>query len=269
MARIRTIKPQFFTSEEVTALEPLARLLFIGLFTECDREGRVEDRPRTLKMRLLPADDCDVDVLLWSLVDARLIRRYEANGVQVIQVIGFSKHQRPHPKEQASLLPADGIDRVRPFDTACREKVVMLPVDNPSSPVGREGKEYGVQEGKGREGEGTAQRTPTLIARGEGVNWFKRHGNHVEGFCDWVCFDQAQMDELAAKIPGDDLHQKRMQLRVWASSVRKTWADRIIPDGSNYDFWRNRWTEQHGGSRPANATLRATRAAADLDEAFR
>ncbi len=31
MARIRTIKPEFFTSEDVVALSPLARLLFISV----------------------------------------------------------------------------------------------------------------------------------------------------------------------------------------------------------------------------------------------
>lgn len=167
MARIRTIKPSFFTSEDVTALEPLARLLFVGLFTEADRDGRVEDRPKTLKMRLLPGDDVDVDALLWSLVDGGLIRRYEANGVRVIQVRGFEKHQRPHPKEPASELPTDGTDAKKPCkETASRERVAMHPVETQSSPVGREGKEYGVslREGKGREGDGeSASRGAGLI----------------------------------------------------------------------------------------------------------
>lgn len=157
MARIRTIKPQFFTSEDVTALAPLARLLFVGLFTECDRDGRVEDRPRTLKMRLLPEDDCDVDALLWSLADRGLIRRYEASGKHIIQVTGFEKHQKPHPKEPASILPIDGTERVKPCNsTAGLEKVGILPGENPSTTTrkGREGKEDGVQEGKGKEGEG-------------------------------------------------------------------------------------------------------------------
>jgi hypothetical protein len=153
MARIRTIKPQFFTSEDVTAQSPLARLLFVGLFTECDRDGRVEDRPRTLKMRLLPEDDCDVDALLWSLVDGGLIRRYEADGKQIIQVSGFERHQKPHPKEPPSTLPKDGPNRSKPcFSTVETTLSAEHPVENPSSPArkGREGKEYGVSL---REGE--------------------------------------------------------------------------------------------------------------------
>lgn len=112
-------------------------------------------------------------------------------------------------------------------------------------------------------------RPQPLIARGEAAKWGNRHGHHLEGFCDWVCFDMAQVDEFAGKIPGDDIGLKRKQIREWALAIRSLWSDRIIPDGSNFDFWRNRWTEQHGGSKPANATLKAVKSASDLDEAFR
>lgn len=159
MGRIRTIKPQFFTSEDVTAQPVLARLLFAGLFTEADRDGRVEDRPRQLKTRLLPEDDCDVDALLWSLVAGRLIRRYEADGVAVIQILAFGKHQRPHPKEAASILPKDGTDRTPPCNsTIDRERVSVHPVEHPSCPPfeGREG--VSLREGE-REGNGARSRT--------------------------------------------------------------------------------------------------------------
>lgn len=116
---------------------------------------------------------------------------------------------------------------------------------------------------------GGRTRPQTLIPRGQVAKWGNRHSDHLAGFCDWVCFDMAQVDEFAGRIPGDDIGLKRQQIKEWASAIRALWADRIIPDGSHFDFWRNRWTEQHGGSRPANATLKATRAAADLDEAFK
>ena len=169
MARIRTIKPSFFTSEDITALPPLARLLFVGLFTECDRDGRVEDRPKTLKTRLLPEDDVDVDDLLWRLVDGGLIRRYEAHGVHVIQVLKFDKHQKPHPKEGGSILASDGADRQKPnLNTASREKVFTHPVENPSSPArkGREGDLGSGDLGSGDLECGVPDPTPT---HGQGV----------------------------------------------------------------------------------------------------
>lgn len=237
MARIRTIKPQFFTSEDVTALAPLARLLFVGLFTECDRDGRVEDRPKTLKMRLLPGDDVDVDALLWSLVDGGLIRRYEAESVRVIQVKGFDKHQRPHPKEPPSILPKDGTDTPKPCkETAGRDQVVMLPVDNPSSPVGREGKEYGDQEGKGREGSGEPFR-PLISGESSPKGWAKIHGDHVPAFCDWVCLPEFLFNEFARKSSGPDY------VRDWAGAVRAKHQGQTV--GDNLKFWRIRWSEAH------------------------
>jgi len=160
MARIRTIKPAFFTSEDVCRVSPLARLLFLGLLTEADREGRLDDKPTQLKIRLLPVDTCDVDALLWDLVDATLIRRYTGeDGRDVIQIRTFADHQRPHPKEPASDLPTSGRERTRSAVNKHGGQV-FSPGSIPSSPVGREGD---LREGDLREGKGTAS-PPRLAA---------------------------------------------------------------------------------------------------------
>lgn len=105
MARSRTIKPGFFTNEDLVEIEPLGRLLFIGLWTLADREGRLVDRPRKIKMNLLPCDNCDADALLQDLANAGFIIRYEVNGERYIQISNFTKHQNIHPKEVKSNLP--------------------------------------------------------------------------------------------------------------------------------------------------------------------
>jgi hypothetical protein len=138
MARLRTLKPSFFTSEEVCRCQPLARLLFQGLWCEADRNGLLEDKPLQLKMRLLPADDCDVDALLWELEAATLIRRVvTTEGQPVIVITAFHVHQRPHPKEAESTISVAGAsDRTRPepwYSTAGREKVNVHPGEHPSS----------------------------------------------------------------------------------------------------------------------------------------
>ncbi len=61
MARIRTIKPQFFLNEELAELPAMVRLLFIGLWTQADREGRLLDRPKRLKAEIFPYDNFDVE----------------------------------------------------------------------------------------------------------------------------------------------------------------------------------------------------------------
>jgi DnaD/phage-associated family protein len=108
MARSRNIKPGFFNNEHIAALSPHARLLFIGLWTLADREGRLEDRPKRIKVDLFPYEDLDIDALLEELKESagNFILRYQVNNNDFIQVVNFRRHQFPHIKECASIIPA-------------------------------------------------------------------------------------------------------------------------------------------------------------------
>ncbi len=134
MARIRTIKPEFFTSESVCTLSPLARLFFISLWCEADREGKLIWKPKTLKYRYLPADNCDIEELAQELIDNEMIIIYEIDGIEYCSVPSFSKHQVINNRERDSDIP-DPID-------ACKKNLT------------REGrvKAEGRKEGNGKEG---------------------------------------------------------------------------------------------------------------------
>ncbi|WP_457105939.1 hypothetical protein [Methylobacterium sp. P5_C11] len=83
MARIRTIKPEFWTSEQVMECAPLARLLFIGLWNFCDDAGRMALSPKRIKAQILPSDDVtssDVLGMLQELSANGLIRIYVLEG---------------------------------------------------------------------------------------------------------------------------------------------------------------------------------------------
>ncbi|MGC8723389.1 MAG: hypothetical protein ACP5VF_05910, partial [Acidobacteriota bacterium] len=108
MARSRNLKPGFFTNDLLAEVPPLGRLLFAGLWTLADREGRLEDRPKRIKAQLFPYDDCDVDALLEELAKRRFIQRYEVDGLRLLQVTTWHRHQNPHIKEPESTLPAPG-----------------------------------------------------------------------------------------------------------------------------------------------------------------
>ncbi len=105
MARARQLKPSFFTNEALSTLPTSARLLFSGLWTIADREGRLEDRPSRIKVELLPYDRVKVDVLLQKLHEAGFIARYESGENKYIQIVNFTKHQHVHPNEAASTIP--------------------------------------------------------------------------------------------------------------------------------------------------------------------
>ena len=105
MARSRNIKPGFFSNEHLAELDFATRLLFNGMWTEADREGRLEDRPRRLKMALFPADNVDINRMLDDLDHLGFIKRYTVGDVKAIQVINWAKHQNPHVKEAKSTIP--------------------------------------------------------------------------------------------------------------------------------------------------------------------
>lgn len=112
MARARNIKPGFFENVELAELPIHARLLFIGLWTLADREGRLEDRPKQIRFKLMPYDEFDPEQSLQQLHNSGFILRYQADGNSFIQVRNFLKHQTPHCKEKESTIPAPDLHGV-------------------------------------------------------------------------------------------------------------------------------------------------------------
>ena len=107
MARARNIKPSFFTNEQLADNDPLGRLLFIGLWTLADYNGNLEWKERTIKIQILPWDNCDIRALAINLDKSGLIRFYSDKDKVYINITNFTKHQNPHinEKKNESLLP--------------------------------------------------------------------------------------------------------------------------------------------------------------------
>jgi len=158
MARIRTIKPEFFTSEDIVALSPLARLLYISTWCEADKEGRLQWKPGTFKLRYLPADACDIGELCGELVSAGLVVLY---GDGLAYIPQFAKHQHINPRESESALPdphAKSPKGTRALRVPTRDDASAREDD---AQGGREGKG---RERKGREGEEARKRATPLPA---------------------------------------------------------------------------------------------------------
>lgn len=77
MARIRTIKPEFWTDEKIISIPHVARLFFIGLWNFADDAGAIQDKPEQLKLLIMPSEsDVDVFQILDLLIASGLIDRY-------------------------------------------------------------------------------------------------------------------------------------------------------------------------------------------------
>lgn len=94
MARIRTVKPEFWTDEKVVECSIPARLLFIGLFNFANDKGCLERSPKRIKMQVFPADVIDCEPLIGELITHGLLMEYTVSGNRYLQIKGFSKHQK-------------------------------------------------------------------------------------------------------------------------------------------------------------------------------
>lgn len=132
MARIRTIKPEFFTDSKIVKLTPLARLFYVSLWCEADKQGRMRWDPDTYKLRYLPGDKVKVSELAEELLTARLIRLYEVDGQVYADIPSFTKNQVINNRESESTLPEFTFDA-----SATRESGVKAE----GRKEGKEGKE--------------------------------------------------------------------------------------------------------------------------------
>lgn len=167
MARIRTIKPEFWTDEKLVELEPWERLLFIGIWNFSDDDGFLTYSPKRIKMQVFPGDDLDVAAGLERLIGAGFLAVFDTEIGPVLQVRNWSKHQKvthPTPSKYRSLLPRDHEDfepLTEPVQSSLEDSGELC-----LEGKGREGK--GI-EGNGREGKGKGKRPATTLPPGFAV----------------------------------------------------------------------------------------------------
>lgn len=105
--RIRSLKPEMWADEKIGALSRDARLLFVGLITMADDEGRFRALPSAILGHVFPYDDDAARRLerwMRELESQGLVTRYEAEGFTYGSLNGWRKHQKIN-RPQASSLP--------------------------------------------------------------------------------------------------------------------------------------------------------------------
>lgn len=156
MARIRTVKPEFFKhydlfkAEKETGL-PL-RLAFSGLWTVADREGRFKYLPPQLKLDVLPYDEVDFDQVLQSLAKYGFIEIYEVAGRRYAEIPSFKDHQRITGTE-------------RDTESKIPKKQDGNTLETPSNNSGNKLDDRKGEEGKGKEKERKGEEVPQLPPR--------------------------------------------------------------------------------------------------------
>ncbi|MFC1707176.1 hypothetical protein ACFL59_10235 [Planctomycetota bacterium] len=112
MARKRMISPSLWTDDSLIECSRDERLLFIGLISNADDEGRMPASPRSVKCCVFPGDDDlsleDVDAWLGRLDNAGVIRLYEHSGKRYLYLHRWEAHQSIRKPSPSPLPPPNG-----------------------------------------------------------------------------------------------------------------------------------------------------------------
>lgn len=147
MARIRTIKPDFWRDESLASVSPEAALLAIGLLNHADDEGYFNAHPKLIESDIFPLRElsCTITVMIDELHRIGYIELYKGHdGKRYGHICNFSKHQVINKKNPSKIK---GLCEL--LDDSVTTTVVL--------PVGMEGK------GKGKEGEKKAAKAAATV----------------------------------------------------------------------------------------------------------
>ena len=141
MARIRTVKPEYWTDERIGECSVSARLLFIATWNFADDHGGLNRSSKQLKAQAFPYDNIDCEPLIQELLNIGLLVEYEVEGKKYLHIKGFRTHQKvENPAKPRVPLYDSSLKTPRP-----------LPESSPSPPLGVA---VSSSEGKGRESKG-------------------------------------------------------------------------------------------------------------------
>jgi hypothetical protein len=219
MARIRSVKPDFFRHEVLQDLEiahpgSYPMMVFAGLWGHCDSKGRFEWRPRQLKLDILPFLAFDMADTLGILEQSGMVKRYSVEGKEYGEVPTFEKHQRLSGKEAT-----DGEKHPNPISEAMgKQRGGAIEIQESQEGKGRE------EEGKGN-GEGGASPPKSPKRATTLADDFQPNGTGIQYAAERrLCFD----DEL---IAFRNWHSaKGTTFKDWQAAWR-TWCDKAVEFG--------------------------------------
>jgi hypothetical protein len=108
MARIRTIKPEFWTHEDLSALPEATHMLAAALLNHADDEGYFNANPGLVKAACSPLREPSVSIQdsLISLQKVGYLRMFNGtDGKRYGQVITFDDHQRVNRPTPSKIKP--------------------------------------------------------------------------------------------------------------------------------------------------------------------
>jgi hypothetical protein len=176
VARIRTIKPEFWSDDTITECSLSARLLFIGIWNFADDAGNLDRSHKQIKTRVFPLDNINCEPLIIELLAHGLLIEYSVSDKKYLHIPGFTTHQLIN-RPSKPVVP--GYEASLKTHGALTEPSVTT---------------HSVREGKGREETGSADAPVTR----------KSSGGRAEPLPDNFALTDAMRSQALANFPDCD-----------------------------------------------------------------
>ena len=139
MARIRSIKPEFWKDGKVKRLTPACALFFIGLWNFCDDEGKARTDSLELSLNLPSFRSQDIVKHIRTLAEAGLVRLSHDAEWLLVENWEHQKIDRPRkPKISKSELQWLEVSRKDYSSNALRALVDKSPKDRRKDRIGKD-----------------------------------------------------------------------------------------------------------------------------------
>ena len=239
MARIRTIKPEFFHDEDLASCSPYARLLAIALLQLADKEGRMRWIPIQAQAHAFPWEALDLSPLLHELQSIGYLRIYTIEGREYADIPGFTKHQRINGKEaqQESKIP--------PYEQSVESgKQKGKPECFPEKRLGAQGRGTGEMEREDIKNT-SASDDAGAVDRPKYSDSFEafwsEYPNKKDKAKAYAAWKRKKLDSMSAQLIERVRDQKARDAQ---------WLAGFIPHGSTYingERWEDEIETQRGG----------------------
>ena len=237
--RIRSLKPEFWSSPDIATLSDADRLLFIGLWSYVDDRGRGRDDVALIVAALFPHDmvanprDTVAKVRdgLARLSEANLILRYTVASRTYFLVTGWGKHQRvDKPKASRIPEPTEEENGTFPQDDAIRDIVAKVR-DDDATPRDTLAPGTGEQGNRGTGEQGNSKAIDDVDLRA-----VEDPRPDVDAVCDAMAASVQRRTGRAPRITATWRTQARLMIDRDGRSVEE--ITRVIDWAEGNDFWR-------------------------------
>ena len=214
--RIRSIRPEFWRSEDIKKHPRDVRLLFVGLWSYVDDNGVGVDDYRQIASDLFPLEDDPVEVRefvrdgLATLSRGLQIVRFEVDGKRFIFIPKWDLHQKiDRPGKERYLRPDNPVISGNPTFKMSSEDV---------SRESRESLDAGEGE-KGRRGEGEKEQDLAIVAAPAPA-------------------EPGLFDAFWSNYPRKD--NKAQARKAWPKACKKLEPERLVKAAA---YWARLWSE--------------------------